>query len=126
MTTSLLCVFDICWVSTAVVLFKNVLFLVPTGKVLELGFPICFFNKSLIKCGKIVSCRKNMGNDQKPRCSSCMALEPHNFKILVFLLYGYHTPQLKNIAIPAITFSPHNFNFFTYPLIGFFWVSNPT
>ena len=31
------------WVSTAVVLVKNdVLFLVPTGKVLELGFPKCF------------------------------------------------------------------------------------
>ena len=31
------------------------------------------------------------------------------FKILLFLLYGYHTPQLKSIAIPGITFSFHNF-----------------
>ena len=50
-----------------------------------------------------------MGNDQQPRCSSCIAIEPHNFKILPFLLCGYHTPQLKNIAIFAIVFSLHNF-----------------
>ena len=37
------------------------------------------------------------------------AFEPHNFKILLFLLYGYHTPLLRNIAAPAITFSLHNF-----------------
>ena len=43
LTTSLLCIFDICWVSTGVVLVKNdVLLLVPIGKVLELGFPKCF------------------------------------------------------------------------------------
>ena len=43
LATSLLCIFDICWVSTAVVLVKNdVLLLVPIGKVLELGFPKCF------------------------------------------------------------------------------------
>ena len=115
LTTSLLCIFDNCWLSTAVALVKNdVLLLLPTGKVLELGFPKYFFNKSLIECGKIVSCLmrylKNMGNDPKPRCSSsCIATEPHNFKILAFLLYGYHTPQLKNIAISAIASSPHNF-----------------
>ena len=39
LTTSLLCIFDICWVSTAVALVKNdVLFLVLIGKVLEYGF----------------------------------------------------------------------------------------
>ena len=42
--------------SSAVVLVKsNVLLLVLTGKVIELGFPNAF-NKSLIKCGKIVFC----------------------------------------------------------------------
>ena len=42
--------------STAIVLVKNdVLLQVPTEKVLELGFPNAF-NKSLIKCGKIVYC----------------------------------------------------------------------
>ena len=42
LATNLLCMLDICFMSTAVVLVKNVLFLVPTGKVLELGFPKCF------------------------------------------------------------------------------------
>ena len=50
-----------------------------------------------------------MENDQKPRCSSCIVIEPNNFKIMLFLLHGYHTPKLKNIAIPVIAFSPHNF-----------------
>ena len=40
LTTNLLGVLDVCWVSTTVALVKNdVLFLVPTGKILELGFP---------------------------------------------------------------------------------------
>ena len=125
LTTNLLCIFDICWVPTAVVLAKNdVLLLVPTGEVLELGFPKCFFNKSLIKWGKIVSClmqySKKCGNDQKLRCSSSIATEHLNFKILSFLLYGYHTPQLKNKAIFATVFSPHNFKLFTKPLIKIF------
>ena len=35
--------------------------------------------------------------------SSCIATEPHNFKILLFLLYGYHhTLILKDIAIPTL------------------------
>ena len=69
---------------------------------------------------------KNMGNDQKPRCSSCIAIETHNLKILAFLLYYYHTPQLKNIAIPAIAFTPHSFKLLPICLMEFFWVINPT
>ena len=46
LTTNLLSIFDIYLMSTAVVLVKNVLLLVPTGKVLELGSPNAF-NKSL-------------------------------------------------------------------------------
>ena len=42
LTTNLLSIFDICWMFTVVVLVKNVLHLVPTGKVLELGCPKCF------------------------------------------------------------------------------------
>ena len=38
-----------------------------------------------------------------------MAIELHRFKILAFHQYGYHAPQLKNIDVPAIAFSPHNF-----------------
>ena len=42
LTTSQLCTFNICWMSTTVVLIKNVLHLVLTGKVLELDFTKCF------------------------------------------------------------------------------------
>ena len=93
--------------------------LVPTGKVLELFF-LMFFNESLIRCEKIVSYlmqySKIMGNYQKPTCSSSIAIERHNCKISAFLLNGYHTPQLKNIAIPAIAFSLHNFQGLLIPL----------
>ena len=50
MTTNLLCIFDICWVFTAVALVKNdVLLLVPTIKVLELGFSKCFLMKAWLR-----------------------------------------------------------------------------
>ena len=59
----------------------------PKGNV----FPSAF-NKCLINCGKIVPClmqySKNMGNDQKPRCSSSIVTA---------------TPQFENFAIPLIT-----------------------
>ena len=57
-TVNLLSIFDICCLSTRVVLIKNdVLLLVPTGKGLELDFTNPnTFNQRLIKCGKIVSC----------------------------------------------------------------------
>ena len=43
LTTNLLCIFDISWVSTGVVLVKNdVLLLVSIKKVSELGFPKYF------------------------------------------------------------------------------------
>ena len=74
------------------------------------------FTESLIKCGKIISCliqySKNMRNDQKPRGLSCIDVYTHNFKILALLLYGYHTPQLENIAIPVIAVSPKISNFY--------------
>ena len=111
LTTNLLCIFDIRWVSTAVLLVKNEAWLlVPTGKVLELGFSKCFLTKSCLSVKRLfpVYCntQKNVENDQKPSSSSCIAIEPHNFKILPFFPYGHHTTLLKNIAIP---FSLHNF-----------------
>ena len=109
LTSNLLCIFHTCWLSTPVALVKNDALFLVHRKSFRTWVSQFFFNKSSITCGKIVSCQKNMGNDHKPRCSSCMAIEPQNFKILAFLLYGYHTPQLKSIAIPAIAFSPHNF-----------------
>ena len=63
-----------------------------------------------------------MGNVQKPMFSSCIVTEPHNFKILPFLLHAYHTPQLKNITIPATVFLPYDFKFCQSAN----WVSNPT
>ena len=66
-----------------------------------------------------------MWNGQKPRCSSCIVIELHNFKIMLFLLHGYHTLQLKNIAVPAIDFSPHNFKILPTCHMEFFWVINP-
>ena len=42
-----------------------------------------------------------------------------------FLLHGYHTPQLENIATPAIAFPLHNFKILPKGHMGFFWVNNP-
>ena len=48
LTTNLLCIFEICLVSTAVALVRNdILLIVPTQKqVLELGFSKCFLIKA--------------------------------------------------------------------------------
>ena len=57
LTTSLLCISENCWMSTAVVLVKNdILLIVATGMVLELDFLKWFLIKAYIKCVKIVSC----------------------------------------------------------------------
>ena len=42
LTTNIPFIFDICGMPIAVVFIKNILLLVPTGKVLELVFPKCF------------------------------------------------------------------------------------
>ena len=56
-----------------------------------------FFNKSLIKYEKILSYlmqySKNEGNDQKPRCSSCIAIEPQSSHS------SYMVPTLDNVKI---------------------------
>ena len=46
------------------------------------------------------------------------------FQNLAFLLHDYHTPKLKNIFIPAIVFSPHNFKILRTCYMELFWVSN--
>ena len=54
LTTNLLCIFDICWVPTAVVIAKNdVLLLVPTRKVFEHGFPKCFLIKAWLSVERL-------------------------------------------------------------------------
>ena len=119
------CVFDICRVFTAIVLIKNdVLLPVPTEKVLELGF--LKDRKKASFLSNAIKFLKNKGNDPKPRCSSCIVNEPHNFKILVFLQHGYHVLKLKNIAIPSIVFSPDSFKILPTCQLEYFRVSNPS
>ena len=117
LTTSLLCIFDICWVSTTVALVKNdVLFLVPTRKVLELGFLECFLIKAclsverLFPVKKIWELTKNLGahpawllNPTIPKFwhSSYMVVTLHNLKILVSLLL-FLTSQFQTFTNPLI------------------------
>ena len=49
------CVFVYIYIHIFVLVKNDVLLLVPTGNILELGFPNDF-NKRLTNCGKIVSC----------------------------------------------------------------------
>ena len=126
LTTSLLCIFDICWVFTAVVLVGNVLFVVPTGKVLELGFPECFLIRAWLSVDgffpfkKIWETTKNLGTHpawllnptiSKFWHSSYMVITLYNLKILLSVLLLSH-PTISNFYQPA------NLN-----LLG---VSNPT
>ena len=121
LTRNLLCTFNICWVSTAVVIVKNdVMLLVFTRKVLELGFFTCFFNKSLIKCEKFISClmqqSKDTENEQKPRCSSCIAIEP---TISKFCYSSYLLITLHNLEtfLSLLLLSHSTIETFTNPLI---------
>ena len=110
LTTSLLCIFDICWVSTPAVLVKNdILFLVLTEKVFELGFPKCFLIKAWLSVERFFPIEKIWEMTKNLGAHTFMAIEAHNFKILAFLLYGCYSPQLKNIAIPVVAFSPNIF-----------------
>ena len=106
LTTSVLCIFDIFWVSTAFLLVKNdALFLVPTGKVLELGFPNCFLIKAwlsverLFPVEKIWEMTRNLGAHpawlwnhtiSKSWYSSYMVITLHNLKILLSPLLLSH------------------------------------
>ena len=111
LTTSLLCIFDICWVSTPAVLVKNdILFLVLTEKVFELGFPKCFLIKAWLSVErffpieKIWEMTKNLGAHPswllKPTISkfwhsSYMVVTLRNLKILLYLLLLSH-PTFSN------------------------------
>ena len=79
----------------AVFVKNDDLLLVPTEKVLHLGF-LNAFSKSLIKYAKICFLcnpilEKDMGIDQKPRWSSCLVIEVHIFKVMLLFLHGCHT-----------------------------------
>ena len=106
-----------------------------SAQVLEFGFSKCFFNliKSLIKCEKLTSCliqysKKNIGNAQKTMCSSCIAMEPHYFKILLFLLCGFTLINSKMLLTfhYFLTLQFQTFTTFTNLIIGISAVSNPT
>ena len=55
--------------------------------------------------------------------SSCIATEPDNFTVLLFLLHGYHHTLTQRYCYSCITFSLHNFKLLL--LIEIFGVSNP-
>ena len=99
--TSLLCIYDICWVPFAVVLVKNdVLFLVPAGKVLELGFPKCFLIKAWLSVKRLFPAKniwkmtRNLGAHPAWH-SSYMVITLYNLKILLSLLLLSH-PTISN------------------------------
>ena len=61
-----------------------------------------------------------------------MSIEFHNFKVLSFLIHGYHIPQLQSIAIPTMAFLFHKFKIlptfhygivFNYYCQLYYWVS---
>ena len=66
--TNILSIFEICWVSTTVVLVLRMTSCFYCPKEENFAF-LNVFNKSLIKCGKVVSCpvqySKNTENDHK-------------------------------------------------------------
>ena len=109
LTTNPLCIFDICWCPLQLYLLRMMFYFLSSAhrKSFRTWFSQMFFNKSLIKCGKIISCLMQYWKKYGKWPDT---LKPQNFKILPFLLYGYLTSQLKNIAIPATAFSCHSFN----------------
>ena len=111
LTTSLLSIFDICWVSAAVVLVKNVLLLVPTGKVREFDFPKYFLIKArwsvekFLHVEKLWDTARHLGaypawllnsTISKFWHSTNMVITLHNSKILISLLLLSH-PTILNV-----------------------------
>ena len=94
LTTNLLCIFIICWVSTAVVPVKNNVLLLAHRKSLRTCFFQMLFNKSLIKCEKIVSWLMQY--------SKKYGKWPETW---VLILHIYWTQQFQNFAVPLIWLS---------------------
>ena len=96
MTFSLLGISDICKMSIAVVLVKNVLLLVPTEKTSLHAWLI----KAWLSVERLfpVECntRKDMGNGHKGRCSSCIVIKQTILKFshssyMVIILHSLKT-----------------------------------
>ena len=101
LTNSLLCIFEICWVSTAIVLVKNdASLLVLLAKVLELGFPKCFLIKAWLSVKRLFPAKniwkmtRNLGAHPAWH-SSYMVITLYNLKILLSLLLLSH-PTISN------------------------------
>ena len=87
---------------------QNLLFFLYE-KSLELGFYQMFFNKSLVKCKKFVSCLMQY--------SKKYWKWPETY---VLILHIYWTPQFQNFAIPPIWLSSHSITQrYCYPCITF-------
>ena len=111
-----------------------VLLLVPTGKALELGFPKAF-NKSLIKCGKIVSClmqysRKIWEMNRNVSAHPAQLLNPTiskfcHFSDMVITLCNLDISlSLLLLSHPTISkfYQPINWIFFRLVIpLNFFW-----
>ena len=119
MATILLCIFDICRMLNAVALVKNdVLLLVSKWNVLNLIFSNPF-NKSLIKCGKIVFCLMQSppkyGKWPETGAHSALSLNPTISKFCLssyfYCYYCFLTLQFRN---------------FVNLKLELLWVSNPS
>ena len=67
-----------------------------------------------------------MGNDQKLRCSSCIVIEPHKFKIC-HSFYMVITLHNLKIQLSLLLLShPTTSKFYQPTNWNFFWVSSPT
>ena len=71
------------------------------SKYLKLAWKYCFLSNTVLE--KLLDMTSNLG------AHPAWLLNPTISKIFLFLLNGYHTPQLQNTVIPAMTFLPHNF-----------------
>ena len=109
-TTNLLCIFDICSVSTAVALVKNDILLLSAHRKISFRtwFFHMFFNKSLMKCEKFVFCPMLY--------SKKYGKWPETF---VLILHSYWTPQFQNFSISTIWISHSITQRYCYPCIAF-------
>ena len=132
LTINSLCIFDTCWMSTAVVLVNYVAFSAHRKISFRTWLFQMFFNKSLINWEKFVSCLMQY--------SKKYWKWPETY---VIIHHSYSTPQFQNFVIPPIwllsqsitqkiLLSLHCFltpqfqTSFTNLLIEIFGVSNPT
>ena len=104
LTTNLLCIIDICWVSTAVVLANSA----HTKISFRTWLFQMFFSKGLIKCEKFASCLMQYSKKCGKWPETC-----------VLILNSYWNPQFLNFAIPPILLSHSITQRYSYPCTAF-------